>query len=205
LVLIFSIRFTSEVIRKLFEYATKHPESNENKIGHKFPFNASEILCSETAYIIDKIFEETKIQIEDSDKDSGSEEDEDESSKGKEEIIAFNISEDSLEAEIGENHVDVSNTIQEKSEKEEEQEIISEITDTNKPTEVKETAQQNNCNTSPKKRKRNHHRNNADAEDIFKNENEILNISQESQTKTKEDNSTNEVKFYFLFFRMNVI
>ena len=39
--------FTSEKIKKLIDYSTKIPSKDEHNIGYKFPFNATEILCSE--------------------------------------------------------------------------------------------------------------------------------------------------------------
>jgi len=39
--------FTNEKIKKLIDYSTKLPSSNDHNIGYKYPFNATEILCSE--------------------------------------------------------------------------------------------------------------------------------------------------------------
>ena len=39
--------FTNEKIKKLIDYSTKFPSSNEHNIGYKYPFNATEILCSD--------------------------------------------------------------------------------------------------------------------------------------------------------------
>ena len=39
--------FTSEKIKKLIDYSTKIPSKDEHNIGYKYPFNATEILCSE--------------------------------------------------------------------------------------------------------------------------------------------------------------
>ena len=33
-----------EAIRKLIDYATKLPQTDDQKIGHKYPFNATELL-----------------------------------------------------------------------------------------------------------------------------------------------------------------
>lgn len=45
------------------------PQSDELNIGHKYPFNACEILCSENSFIIDKLIENTRLQDEDEDSD----------------------------------------------------------------------------------------------------------------------------------------
>ena len=39
--------FTNETIKKLIDYSTKYPTSNEYNIGYKYPFNSTEIICSE--------------------------------------------------------------------------------------------------------------------------------------------------------------
>ena len=40
----FSSFFSNENIRKLIDYATRLPKSNEQNIGFKYPFNATELL-----------------------------------------------------------------------------------------------------------------------------------------------------------------
>jgi len=57
--------FTGEIIRKLINYSTKKPEKDEYSTGHKFPFNACEILCSQNSFIIDKLIENHKLADED--------------------------------------------------------------------------------------------------------------------------------------------
>ena len=39
--------FTSDKIKKLIDYSTKFPSQDEHNIGYKYPFNATEILCSD--------------------------------------------------------------------------------------------------------------------------------------------------------------
>ena len=53
--------FTNDKIRKLIDYSTKLPSSDEHNIGHKYPFNAMEILCSENVGFQNKLMSETKI------------------------------------------------------------------------------------------------------------------------------------------------
>ena len=45
------------------------PIDDDLKIGHKYPFNACEILCSENSFIIDEILDNTKLANEDDDSD----------------------------------------------------------------------------------------------------------------------------------------
>jgi len=59
--------FSNEVIRKLIEYSTRMPESDDLKFGHKYPFNACEILCSESSFIMDRLFEMVKIEDDNTD------------------------------------------------------------------------------------------------------------------------------------------
>ena len=49
---------SNEAIRKLIDYATRMPSSDDQKIGHKFPFNAAEILCADNTAIQDRIMNE---------------------------------------------------------------------------------------------------------------------------------------------------
>ena len=52
---------TNDKIRKLIDYSTKLPSSDEHNIGHKYPFNAMEILCSENVNFQNKLMSETKL------------------------------------------------------------------------------------------------------------------------------------------------
>ena len=49
---------SNEAIRKLIDYATKMPESDDQKLGHKYPFNATELLCCDSIGIIDRLMNE---------------------------------------------------------------------------------------------------------------------------------------------------
>ena len=49
---------SNEAIRKLIDYATKMPASDEQKVGHKYPFNATELLCCDNSAIIEKFMNE---------------------------------------------------------------------------------------------------------------------------------------------------
>ena len=50
--------FTNEKIKKLIDYSTKLPASDEHNIAYKYPFNAMEILSSENANIQKKLMSE---------------------------------------------------------------------------------------------------------------------------------------------------
>ena len=76
-----------ENIRRLIDYATKFPISDEHKLGYSYPFCSTKILCSNNNSIIDRIMNE--IYYED---DSDDEEDQKED---KNEKIKINGKEDS--------------------------------------------------------------------------------------------------------------
>ena len=78
-----------ENIRKLIDYATKLPQSDDKKIGHKFPFNATELLCCDNCVITDRILNEIEVA-----EDSESEEKEDDEKGEKDEEEFVEVKED---------------------------------------------------------------------------------------------------------------
>lgn len=46
-------------MRKLINYIIKEPIHQDKMFGHKFPFNAAEVLCSENPIILNKFFEKS--------------------------------------------------------------------------------------------------------------------------------------------------
>ena len=73
-----------EAIRKLIDYATKLPQSEDQKIGHKFPFNATELLCCDNCAITDRILNEIEV-AEDSEEEE--KEDEEKGENNEEEFV----------------------------------------------------------------------------------------------------------------------
>ena len=53
--------FTNDKIKKLLDYAIKLPASDSPNIGYKYPFNATEILCSTNITFQNKLMSETPI------------------------------------------------------------------------------------------------------------------------------------------------
>ena len=53
--------FTNEQIKKLIDYSTRFPKSDNYLIGYKYPFNSTEILCSETTSFQNILMNETKL------------------------------------------------------------------------------------------------------------------------------------------------
>ena len=66
---------SSEAIRKLIDYATKIPASDDKNIGHKYPFNATELLCCDNAPIVERFMNEIKVQDEDDEDEEEEEKD----------------------------------------------------------------------------------------------------------------------------------
>ena len=62
-------------IRKLIDYSTKLPISEDPKMGNKYPFYSTKILCSNNNSIIDRIMNETYFE---DDSDNGVEDEEEE-------------------------------------------------------------------------------------------------------------------------------
>ena len=50
--------FTNKQIKKLIDYSTRFPKSDDRLIGYKFPFNSAEILCSENYEFFNKLMSE---------------------------------------------------------------------------------------------------------------------------------------------------
>ena len=86
--------FSKEIIKKLIDFSTKMPNvptddktKVDKKIGFKFPFNATEILCSDNATIMDlfvKLDDANEKNEEDEKKNEDEKKEEDEKEKGNE-------------------------------------------------------------------------------------------------------------------------
>ena len=54
--------FTNKQIKKLIDYSTRFPKSDDHYTGYKFPFNSTEILCSENNEFFDKFMSGKKLE-----------------------------------------------------------------------------------------------------------------------------------------------
>ena len=70
----FSNFFSNEHVRKLIDYATRLPKSDEKSIGYKFPFNATELLCSDNTSILSRFMNEVKMGADSDDEEDEKEE-----------------------------------------------------------------------------------------------------------------------------------
>ena len=57
---------TNDKIKKLIDYSTKMPISDNHNIGYKYPFNATEILCSDNTNFQNKLMLETPLYSKES-------------------------------------------------------------------------------------------------------------------------------------------
>ena len=73
-----------EAIRKLIDYATKLPQTDDQKIGHKYPFNATELLCCDNCVITDRLLNDIEV-AEDSEEEE--KEDEEKGENNEEEFV----------------------------------------------------------------------------------------------------------------------
>ena len=88
---------SNENIRKLIDYATKMPASDDQKIGHKFPFNATELLCCDNTIIVDRIMNELQMGDESEEEEKEEKEEEKEGEKEKNDEEEFVEVEDKTE------------------------------------------------------------------------------------------------------------
>lgn len=56
-------------IKELLDYVIREPEEDEHKRGHKYPFNACELICSENQSILNKVFFDQKACEEEEEED----------------------------------------------------------------------------------------------------------------------------------------
>ena len=93
---------SNEAIRKLMDYATKMPQVDDQKIGHKYPFNATEILIADNSEIQSRIMNEIKFKESDfneDQKESKENEGEENKEKKEENIPESKTEEDKKEGE----------------------------------------------------------------------------------------------------------
>ena len=81
----FLYMISNETIRKLIDYATKMPASDDQKVGHKYPFNAAEILSCDNTSVMDRLMNEIKYGDDSEEDEKEEKEEEDKGEKEKEE------------------------------------------------------------------------------------------------------------------------
>ena len=85
---------STEAIRKLIDYSTKMPKSNDKNVGFKYPFNATEILCCDNNKVMEKIMHELKMGGDYSDDSEDGKEEGEKDNKEEENEEFFDVKED---------------------------------------------------------------------------------------------------------------
>ena len=85
---------SDEAIRKLIDYSTKMPKSNDKNVGFKYPFNATEILCCDNNKVMERIMQESKMGGDYSDDSEDGKEEGEKDNKEEENEEFFDVKED---------------------------------------------------------------------------------------------------------------
>jgi len=85
---------SDEAIRKLIDYSTKMPKSNDKNVGFKYPFNATEILCCDNNKVMERIMQESKMGGDCSDDSEDGKEEGEKDNKEEENEEFFDVKED---------------------------------------------------------------------------------------------------------------
>ena len=85
---------STEAIRKLIDYSTKMPKSNDKNVGFKYPFNATEILCCDNNKVMERIMHELKMGGDYSDDSEDGKEEGEKDNKEEENEEFFDVKED---------------------------------------------------------------------------------------------------------------
>ena len=123
---------SNEAIRKLIDYATKMPKADDQKTGHKFPFNATEILCCDNASVVARIMNEIRMV------DDNTDEEEDEKEEGEKENNEDYNAEDDKKKEENEEFFEVK----EDENKEQEPKEIQDKEEKNETENEKQNSEQ---------------------------------------------------------------
>jgi hypothetical protein len=130
--------FTNEQIKKLIDYTIKMPSIDSDlKIGHKYPFNAAEILCSDNLLLLDKIFG-NKMENNNNEKKENKKEPEPEQND-EEEVLPEMVDVDPLTNEVDEKKEDEKQEDDKKDDDKKEEEKKEEEKKEDEKDEVKET------------------------------------------------------------------
>ena len=85
---------STEAIRKLIDYSTKMPKSDDKNVGYKYPFNATEILCCDNNAVMERIMHELRMGGDDSDDSEDGKEEGEKENKEEDNEEFFDVKED---------------------------------------------------------------------------------------------------------------
>ena len=177
--------FSDEVIKKLIDYSTKMPSIEDQKHGHKYPFNATEILCSENIILIEKIFNESNLETsheENNEKKDKSENEED----NEEEILPVALDDDDL------NKKENIENDEEKKEDEKKEEKKEEKENEKKEDDKKEEKKEEKENEKKEDEKKEEKKEEKENEKEQKEENKPEEINEKKNEKIKNPEEKNE-------------
>ena len=186
--------FSDEVIKKLIDYSTKMPSIEDQKHGHKYPFNATEILCSENIILIEKIFNESNLETsheENNEKKDKSENEED----NEEEILPVALDDDDLNKKENIENDEEKKEDEKKEEKKEEKENEKEQKEENKPEEINEKKNEEIKNPEEKNEEDKKKTNEKNKEEEEKENNKIEENKKEEESKIIYEN----LDYFFKF------
>ena len=184
--------FSDEVIKKLIDYSTKMPTIEDQKLGHKYPFNATEILCSDNIILIDKIFNGSNIDSahEDNNENKNKVENEEDN---EEEILPVAIdveNELNKEETIKDSKIENNEEKKEDEKKEEKEDIEKEKKEEDKKEEKKEEKENEKNEDNKKEKKENEKEQENKPEE--KNEEEEKKTDEKKNEEEKEENNKTE-------------
>ena len=114
--------FSDEIIKKLIDYSTKMPSvDSDQKHGHKYPFNATEILCSDNIILIEKIFNENNPESSQNEENNEKKEKAENEEENEEEILPVAV-DDENDVNKEENNKDSKNENNEEKKEDEKKE-----------------------------------------------------------------------------------
>ena len=186
--------FSDEVIKKLIDYSTKMPSIEDQNHGHKYPFNATEILCSENIILIEKIFNESNLETsheENNEKKDKSENEED----NEEEILPVALDDDDLNKKENIENDEEKKEDEKKEEKKEEKENEKEQKEENKPEEINEKKNEEIKNPEEKNEEDKKKTNEKNKEEEEKENNKIEENKKEEESKIIYEN----LDYFFKF------
>jgi len=181
------------------------PLEENHKVGHKYPFNACEILSSENSFIIDKFLESIKDECDladrkDSDmsdiyKDDHSESESESSDLANSDVVKLENIE--LNENSNNNNIEEDNKLTEDSILKEDQENLNLVGSTNNIThENSEPTKPSDGENNTIENKKFHHKKNPGGTHNFMEE-DIFNISQE-ESISLDNNTLKPVRIFLI-------
>ena len=173
---------STEAIRKLIDYSTKMPKSDDKNIGYKYPFNATEILCCDNNAVMEKIMHELKMEGDDSDDSEDGKEEGEKDNKEEENDEFFDVKEDDnkgQEPEVANEKEEPEKKNEEKPQEEPKQEQAK-----NEESQKEEPPKEEPKQEEQKKEEE--HKEEAKTEEVKKEDNKPEEIKKEEETQNAE-------------------